>query len=343
MPRITHNKRPTIEDVAQLAGLSIATVSRYMNGTAFVSEENAKKIQGAIEQLNYVPHAAAQVLARQSTKTIGLLIPLLSGDFFAPMVQGIETRSVEDGYSLLVHSTEFQTNSKGPFKRILAEHNTDGLIVFSSSLDDKELNRLDLIDFPVVLLYRSAPPGLKTPFVTVQNGKGVYDLMAHLIEVHGCRRIAHLRGIPDHEDSIDRERGYRESLEKYGIPYEPDLVETGWFSASGARTAVRNMLAKNVPFDAILASDDESASGAMMELREAGLRIPEDVAVVGFDDISLAEHLTPPLTTVHSPVQQAGFTAADLLIQLIKGQSVSFENLLATRLVIRNSCGCNAA
>lgn len=340
MPKITRKKRPTIEDVASLSGLSIATVSRFMNGTAFVSEANAARIRGAIEQLNYVPHAAAQILARQTTHTIGLLIPLLSGDFFAPIVQGIETRALEDGFSLLVHSTELQSSQKTPFKRILAEHNTDGLIVFSDSLDDRELERLCAAYFPVVLLYRSAPPGLAIPAVTVDNRKGVHALMAHLIETHGRQRIVHLRGIPQHEDAIAREQGYRESLEAYGLPFDPNLVETANFNVDQARAVVGGLLERKILFDAVLAGDDDSASGALMALREAGVRVPEDVAVTGFDDIPLASRLAPPLTTVNSPVRQAGFLATDLLIHLIEGKEAALDTVLPAELVVRQSCGC---
>ena len=336
--RLSEHKRPTIDDVAQLAGLSTATVSRYINGAAVVSEQSGAKIQAAIAQLQYIPHSAAKILASNKTYTLGLLIPLISGDFFAPMLRSVEQKAMENGYSLLVHSTRLE--SKGLFKRVLAEHNTDGLIVFADSLDKAELQRLSTIHFPTVLLHRTSPPNLNIPYITVENKRGVHQLMDHLIQVHHRQRIAHLRGESGHEDADWRERGYREALEKHGIPYDRSLVEVGAFNAEQARHGVHNLLAKNVTFDAIFAGDDDSASGAMMELREAGIRVPQDVAVVGFDDLNLAAHLSPALTTVHSPIDEVASEATKLLLSIIHGEQVCQETLLPTHLVIRQSCGC---
>jgi LacI family transcriptional regulator len=244
-----------------------------------------------------------------------------------------------------VHSTQLEGRQVRPgaarlFKRVLAEHNTDGLLVFTNSLDDAELRRLEALGFPTVLMHRTTPEGLHIPAVNIDNHCGVAALMAHLVEAHHYRRIAHLRGEAGHEDSIQRELGYRRALESFSIPYDPALVETGAFNAEQARLAVRRLLSRGARFQAIFAADDESASGAMMELREAGLRVPEDIAVVGFDDLSLAEHLSPTLTTVHSPIEEAAYTAARLLLAAIAGRSQPQPPLLPTSLVIRHSCGC---
>lgn len=333
------HKRPTIHDVAKRAGLSTATVSRYINGTAPVSEERAARIEAAIQEMQYTPQMAAQVLARSRTQTVGLLLPGISGNFFAPLLQGVETRLLKDGYSLLVHSTQINTN--GLRKRVLAEHNTDGLLVFAYSLDNSELKRLNANGFPVVLLHQSSPGGLNIPYVTVENRSGVHAIIDHLIDVHHCKRIAHLLGEKGHEDTYLRELGYRESLEAHRIPYDPNLIETGGFNAETACQAVQRMLAKGIHFDGIFAADDESASGAMMALRQADIRIPDDVAVVGFDDVNLAAHLSPALTTVHSPIEEVAYQAADYLIRRIRGEDISQDTQLPTRLIIRNSCGCH--
>lgn len=340
MPSSISRKRPTIEDVARLAGLSIATVSRYINASAVVSEKSTAKIQMAIEELHFIPQTAAQILARRKTNTIGLLLTGISGDFFTPMLRGIETRTIQDGYSLLIHSTEIQSASGSPFKKILAEHNTDGLIVFATSLNVAELRRLSAIGFPVVLLHRSTPQNCEIPYVIVENKNGVRLMIDHLIEVHHCRRIVHLQGPVDHEDAYWRGVGYRQSLEAHGIPYDHQLVGSGEFNAIHARTAVHSLLSRGVHFDAIFSGDDESASGALMELRMAGIRVPEEVAVVGFDDLSLAAHLTPPLTTIRAPIEDAGYEAVDKLIRLMRGEKVELETMLPTKLVIRQSCGC---
>ncbi len=333
-------KRPTINDVAQLSGLSIATVSRYMNGTVFVSEENAARIQAAIESLNYIPHSAAQILAGQRTRTLGLLLPQISGDFFTPILRGVETCTSAEGYSLLVHSTEFAMQRKGPFKRVLGEHNTDGLIIFTHSVDDRELVRLKATGLPVVLIFQEPPGGLDFAHVVIENKSGVHALVQHLYHEHGRRKMIHLRGTENHSDAIARQEGYRQALEELGLPYQPDMVLSGDFDSSAAYASIREAIARRADFDAIVAADDESAAGALRALREAGVDVPGRVSVVGFDDTSLASHLVPPLTTVHSPIEQAGFEAARQLIHIVRGEAADHRTILSTELVLRRSCGC---
>ncbi len=333
--------RIRIEDVAKKAGLSTATVSRYINNTASVSEKNSKKIRAIIEDLNYVPNVAAQILASNKTMTLGLVFPSLTSSFFGALLRGIETRACKDDYSLLIHSTDIPSRGART-RRVIGEHNTDGIIVFSDSLDNDELIRLTDIGFPVVLIYRSSPADLNMASVTIENKDGVYKLISHLIEVHHYRDIAFLRGPEMHENARLREEGYRKALLDHQIPYSSDLVESGEFNTEMARQGVRRLLNRNVKFDAIFAGDDDAASGCMMELREAGLRIPEDVAVVGFDDQSIAMHLSPALTTVRSPIEAVGFQATEKLIGLIGGKTVETQTVLSTELIIRQSCGCSA-
>jgi LacI family transcriptional regulator len=337
--RFSLKKRVRIEDVARKSGLSTATVSRYINSSAAVSEKNSKKIRSVIEDLNYVPNVAAQILASQKTMTLGLVFPSLTSSFFSSLLRGIETRARKDDFTLLIHSTEIPSRGTKT-RRVIGEHNTDGIIVFSDSLDDEELKRLADIGFPVVLIFRSSPTFLNLPSVTIENKDGVYRLVSHLIEEHNCRNIAFLRGPEMHENAYWREAGYRKALMDHKIPYNPDLVENGEFNTEQARQGIRRLLDRKVKFDAIFAGDDDAASGCMMELREAGMQIPQDVAVVGFDDQSIALHLSPPLTTIRSPIEEVGFQATDKLIQLISGKSVDMQTLLPTELIIRRSCGC---
>ncbi len=333
-------KRIRIEDVALKAGISTATVSRYINRSGVVSEKNAQKIQAVIEDLKYVPNVAAKILASQKTMTLGLIFPSLSSTFFSSLLHGIETRAQKDDYTLLIHSTE--TLTKGiKTRRVIGEQNTDGIIGFSDSLSDEELIRLTDIGFPVVLIHRSSPTFLNIPSVTIENKSGVNKLISHLIEEHKYKDIVFLRGPEGHEDAYWREAGYRKALLEHGIPYNSDLVEYGDFNMVQSRLAVKRLLDRNIKFDAIFAGDDDAASGSMMALREAGLNIPGDVAVVGFDDQSIAVHLSPSLTTIRSPIEEVGFQATDKLIHLIEGHSVETETILPTELIIRLSCGCN--
>ena len=332
------NNPATIQDVADLAGVSIATVSRVVNGKSPVVPETAQRVMDAIRELNYVPRAAARILASKRTNTLGLIVPEISGEFFAPMLRGIEAAAGEAGFDLLIHTTAYK---KPEMRRhTLGEHNTDGLLVFIGSMELAELTRLNSIGFPVVFLHQTAPEGLSIPVVTVENKKGAMLAVEHLIETHNCRRIVYLSGPEDNEDSGWRERGYRLALEKHAIPFDPRLVLPGDFSSKRAAQSVRDFLESGQGFDAIFSGDDMAAVGALSALREAGLRIPEDVKIVGFDDIPLARHLTPPLTTIHAPTEEVGRIATDLLVRLVRHEPIELEVLLPTELTIRQSCGC---
>jgi len=334
------NSRPTIEDVARESGVSIATVSRVLNSPEVVSPETVERVRNAIESLNYQPREAARMLARSKTNTIGLLLPEISGYFFFPMILGVEKEAHANGYSLLIHSALAEDSEHGQMPLSLGEHNTDGLIIFAHSLSESELRRLGALHLPMVLLHQSPPEGLQIPNVTFENKRGARELVEHLIVTHGHRRIVFLAGPEHHEDSYWREMGYREALTAHNIPFDPALKLRGNFDPAQAKQSIAALLADEIPFDAIFAADDESASGAMMALREAGLRIPADLAVVGFDDTLLAAHLTPPLTTVHAPIMEAGQQAVTQLIRLIQQQPAAPVTLLPIEVVIRQSCGC---
>jgi DNA-binding LacI/PurR family transcriptional regulator len=339
MAHLSRSQQPTIADVARRARVSIATVSRVLNGTTPVIEETAGRVRDAISELHYVPRSAARVLASRRTNIIGLLLPEIGGAFFQLMLRGIEAGVREAGFGLLIHATDMPPATGMP-RHPLGEHNTDGLIVFTDSVNLTELAHLHGLGFPIVLMHRTPPEDLPVPMITVENKSGAHNVVEHLIRVHQRRRIAFLRGIEDQEDSAWREKGYREALEEHGLVFDPGLVSRGDFSSNVAHASVRQWLMDGVSFDAIFAGDDESASGAIAALREGGRRVPEDVAVVGFDDVSFARFLNPPLTTVRAPIEQVGREAVRQLVNLIRDGSAEAKTLLPTELVIRESCGC---
>jgi LacI family transcriptional regulator len=331
--------RPTIADVAQKAGVSIATVSRVLTGSTPVVPETARRVRTAVSALNYIPHAAARTLASRRTDTLGLLLPEIGGDFFQPLVMGVEAAVSEAGFDLLIHTT--QSHQRGAPRRPLGEHNTDGLLVFTESLDAKELTRLYSADFPVVLLHQAPPRSVKIPVVTVENQSGAQMIVEHLIDIHNRRRIVFLRGPKGHEDSIWREKGYRAALKTSGLEYDPDLVTVGEFDRNVARTSIEMLLDGGLEFDAVFTGDDESAIGVLQALSHSGTRVPEQVSVVGFDDSVFASTLIPPLTTVRAPTEQVGRQAVRQLVRLIQGEQVESRLVLSTELVIRQSCGCD--
>jgi LacI family transcriptional regulator len=330
--------RPTIADVAQKAGVSIATVSRVLTGSTPVVPETAQRVQAAVIALNYVPHAAARILASRRTDTLGLLLPEISGAFFQPLLRGVEAGVSEAGFDLLIHTT--QSRPEDAPHRPLGEHNTDGLLVFTESLDARELTRLHGIGFPVVLLHQTPPHSLDIPVVSIENQSGAQKIVEHLINVHNCRRIVFLRGPEGHEDSTWREKGYRAALSACGIPFDPELVAHGDFDRSVACLSLEQMLSDHLIFDSIFTGDDESAIGVLQGLRQAGIRVPEQVAIVGFDDSLFANTLMPPLTTVRAPTEEVGRQAVLQLVRIIQGEQVEPRLVLPTELVIRQSCGC---
>jgi len=340
MSNLASSGHATIADVARRAGVSIATVSRVINATTPVAEATAARVRAAIAALNYVPRAAARSLASRRTNTLGLLLPEISGYFFPPLLRGIEAGARENGFDLLIYSTQGWGDTAGGLRRPLGEHNTDGLLVFPDSLDEAELIRLHSIKFPMVLLHRSPPDALDVPCVTFENKAGARKLVEHLIEVHGYQRIAFLRGPEGHEDSYWREMGYREALAAHGILCDPRLVAQGGFDEDEAQAPVEQWLSEGADIEAIFAGDDEAALGAITALQRAGKRVPEDVAVVGFDDGPISQHLTP-LTTVRAPIEEAGLAAARQLVRLIRTGEADPLVLLPTELIIRRSCGCH--
>jgi len=332
------SRPPTIADVARHANVSIATVSRVLNGTTPVQAEKVVRVRLALEELQFVPRHAARVLASKRTNTIGLLLPLISGAFFSPLIKGIEAGADEAGYDLLIYSNKQQGSTRRP----LGEHNTDGLLVFTNSLAPRELHRLSNINFPTVLLHQTPPDELNIPVITIENKDGAAMLINHLIESHNRRRIVYLHGEAGHEDSDWRERGYREALKAHNIEFDPDLIARGEFDENVAFSAIQQLLLDGVSFDAVFAGDDEAAAGAIRALKQAGRRIPQDISVVGFDDVPFARYLSPALTTVRAPIEEVGREAVRQLTKLMNGEQAEALTLLRTELVIRESCGCTS-
>lgn len=331
----------TIADVARQAGVSIATVSRVLNGTTPVIDATSKRVLAAVEELHYVPRTAARTLASRRTDTLGLLLPEIGGAFFSPLLRGIEAEARVAGFDLLVHATSHIPHASTPAPdRTLAEHNTDGLLVFTQSIDFEELTRLSQINFPVVLLYQSSPAPLNIPAVLIEDRAGAQNLVGHLITVHHCRRIAFLRGPQGNEDSEQREQGYREALRLHDIAIDENLIGTGRFNEEDAGAATQHWLEEGISFDAVFAGDDDAAAGVLSVLQRAGRGIPQEVKVAGFDDQPLARFLTPPLTTVRAPTEEVGRESVRQLVRLIRGQSAEGQTVMRTELVIRESCGC---
>jgi DNA-binding LacI/PurR family transcriptional regulator len=331
----------TIRDVAKQAGVSVATVSRYINRNTPVSAEVAERLDRVMSELRYVPHAAARHLASRKTRVIGLLLNNLHNDFFVPLLNGIEAVVRKKGYNLIVAT--YHANSRNALPPPIGPHNTDGLLVFSDGLVDEDLAKLNASGFPMVLVHRTSPPSLNIPSVTVENIEITTKLVEHLIQVHGKRRILFLRGPLNQEDSYRREVGYKSALAANGISFDERLVLNGEFERDIAYEVLNDFLdnGTRVAFDAVFAGDDDAAIGVLRALQKHGYRIPEDVAVIGFDDLGFAQFLNPPLTTVRAPTESVGRIATERLFGLLENQGLDGAVILPTEIIFRRSCGCN--
>jgi LacI family transcriptional regulator len=332
----------TIRDVAQQAGVSVATVSRYINRNAPVSPDVSDRLEHIIAELKYVPHAAARHLASRKTRVIGLLLNNLHNDFFVPLLNGVEAVVREKGYNLIVAT--YHADSRRDVAPPIGPHNTDGLLIFSDGLIDEELVRLHDSGFPMVLVHRTPPSFLPIPSVTVENVAIIHQLIDHLIQVHGKRQILFLRGPLHQEDSIHRETGYRSALQANGIPFDENLVINGDFERDIACQVLSKFLenGKRVAFDAIFTGDDDAAIGVLIALQKHNIKVPEDVAVVGFDDLGFAPFLSPPLTTVRAPTEAVGRIATERMFRLLESHVSEEVVVLPTEIIYRRSCGCNA-
>ncbi len=337
--QIERTNNATIEDVARHAGVSTATVSRLLNGKGNVAETTAVRIYHAIEQLNYVAHAAARGLARQKNYTIGVIVPDTSTYFLVSLLRGINETLEDTAYSTLIFVTNNPLSIKSGQPLPLGEHNTDGIIVFNRLVNDETLRLLERRGFPVVLLFRQPPANSYLPCINFENYQAAYDLVTHLIHNSGRRRIAFLRGQVSSSDSQLREDAYRQALQDHGLSCDENMIGRGDFRVQTAEQVVQGWLHNGLGMDAIFAADDNMAMGAFNALRQAGKRIPEDVALVGFNDDLPSRYLSPPLTTIHAPAVEVGYTAVSTLMAQIDQRPIPHNIVLGTRLVIRESCG----
>ncbi|HXQ35416.1 MAG TPA: substrate-binding domain-containing protein, partial [Anaerolineales bacterium] len=224
----------------------------------------------------------------------------------------------------------------------IGPHNTDGLLVFSDGLIDEDLINLNGRGFPMVLVHRTSPPSVSIPSVTVENTEVTHKLVEHLIQVHGKRRIMFLRGPMQQEDSMRREVGYKSALEANGIPFDENLVLNGEFERDIAYKAMHEFLrnGKRVEFDAVFTGDDDAAIGVLRALHQYQYKVPEDIAVTGFDDLGFAPFLNPPLTTVRAPTEAVGRIATERLFGLLENRPSDEVLILPTEIIFRHSCGC---
>jgi LacI family transcriptional regulator len=337
-------KRVTSHDVARLAGVSRTTVSFVLNDVPHVqiSEETRLRVLQAADVLGYHPDAAARSLATRQTQTLALVLyqsadRIVADAFLSDVVRGLSEVCQERGFRLLLHPFE-EIGKSEAYVSLVLENRIDGLIVSGPRSDDEQLPRLHEDGFPLVLLGQLNGAGTKS--VDVDNNSAAYRAVSHLIQL-GHTRIALITNGPlEYTASADRMLGYRRALSGAGLPYDEGIVRYGQFHARSGFQAMEELLALAEPPTATFVASDEVAVGALAALHQRGIAVPEEMAIVGFDDIPVARFLVPPLTTIRLPAYELGVRAADMLIKTIQGEEVAESQvLLRTQLVIRESCG----
>jgi LacI family transcriptional regulator, galactose operon repressor len=328
----------TIRDVARAASVSVATVSRVLNGKEPVREDTRRRIRAVVERLHYFPHGAARSLITRRTNTLGVLLPDVYGEFFSEVIRGIDSCARQRGYHLLVSGSHSDGTEIEAVLRA-ARGRVDGWIVMSPELDTRVLKRNLTDGLPAVLL-NGVANGDPFDSIRVDNYGGARAMVRHLISL-GHRRIAHLAGPVGNRDASERLRGYRDSMRTVSSRPSRELEMAGDFREEAGLAAGRLLLAWKNPPTAVFAANDAMAIGLLSSLQEGRVRVPEDLAVAGFDDIPIARFATPPLSTVRVPIAELGAQATGLLLKALTGPParVRRHETLPTTLVLRASCG----
>ncbi|MBA2871237.1 LacI family transcriptional regulator [Anoxybacillus calidus] len=320
----------TIRDVARLAGVSVATVSRVLNQNGYVNEETEKRVRRAIQELNYKPNEVARTLFKKTSKTIGLIVPDISNPFFPELVRAVEDVTNIYDYTVILCNSDEKNEKEKEYIEVLKQKYVDGVILTTNQLELAEVSELDV---PVVVLDR--PLNHSFPSVIADNYGGARLATRHLYDI-GCRKIAHLQGPPHVVNAVERFNGYRDEMKELGL-WDENLVILGNYHLKQAKEAVLQAF-KEHTIDGIFAGNDVMAVGALKAVQQLGLRVPEDVAIIGYDGIPLTEMTTPELSTISQPIYEMGAMAARLLVKRIEGQPLDqIHYVLPVQLIQRES------
>ena len=343
--------RLTIDDIARLAGVSKATVSRVINQKPDVDPATRTKILRLMDEHGFVPSITAAGLAGGRTRLIGVLIPSLTWPLMPEILRGVASVVEQTPYELVLYSISHERDRTGVIDRILSARLTEGLLAVYPGPTTEYLSELHASGLPVVMLDDQVVPTGTTPWVGADNRTGAYTAVKHLLQL-GHRRIAHIKGRAGYLCSEDRYRGYCDALAEAGVALDSLLAVQGDFEVAGGATCARELFALPERPDAIFAGSDDTAAGVLLAAQEAGLRVPEDLALVGFDDTAPASFMHPPLTTVRQPFFEMGQRAATLLLDAVTAprqpspswrtaqrDEAPIREFLPTRLVVRESCG----
>ncbi len=325
----------TIKDVAKLAGVALSTASYALSGDSRVSSKTRSKVLEAARQLNYRKNGFAMDLKRSRTKTIALILTDLSGPYYSELIRSVQEVALTNGYDLIACSSMGGRDSTAV--KFLREKRADGAIILAPNIRDEVLIETSGPQFPIVVMDRP----LCSEFlvnVLVDGEQGGYTATRYLLE-NGHRHVAYISGSSDSYDNHLRYQGYLRALAEAGLEEQSKWRLSGNFVREGGYNATKMMIMQGSLPTAVFYGNDEMAIGGLKAFEESGISVPDDVSVIGFDDIQLAEYVNPPLTTIRQPKSEAGSLAAHLLFQILGGESVKQSYMLTTEMMERASAG----
>ena len=326
-----------MRDVATRANVSPATVSRVLRQPDLVSKETKEKVQRVIQELNYKPHMIASQFRTRETKTILVVVPDITRPFFSEVLRGIEHTALQNGYQVILGDTENQMEREKEYIDLLYKKQADGALLLTARMNRTSLEELSS-QFPVVLACEYMN-GLDIPTVSIDNISSARNVTEHLINI-GHRKIAHISEAMDVILSQDRLRGYQQAMLSHDLAIDPSWVQEGDGGIDSGYHQMVKLLALEDRPTAVFVFNDEMALGSIKAVQNHGLRVPEDIAIVGFDNLPIASLFSPYMTTVDQPKYEIGQKATDLLLKLLKGSSIKQKKfVMKDKLIVRESCG----
>ncbi|GGE26198.1 DNA-binding transcriptional regulator CytR [Pullulanibacillus camelliae] len=328
-----------MSDVAKYANVSTATVSRALQHPESVKEETRQKVLAAITALNYTPNVLARQLRRMETKTILVVVPNIENNVFSQLLSGIDAVANQKGYKVLLGNINHKVDKIYDYLDHFRQRQIDGMIMLISDLSDHILQDL-ANELPLVITPDSSDDAI-VPTVVVDNVGSSQRATEHLISL-GHRRLAHIAGPLHLSSSKSRLEGYRQALHENGIRFDHELVKAGDFTIQAGFKQMEQLLLMEVPPTAVFCASDEIAMGAIKRIKQHGLKVPEDIAIVGFDNVKFSSIFEPALTTMAQPLEEMGRQSMKVLIDRMNGKTLSKNHFIySADLIIRESCGAH--
>ncbi|AYF53883.1 LacI family transcriptional regulator [Clostridium botulinum C] len=331
----------TIKDISRIAGVGISTISRVLNNHPDVKDETRKKVLEVIEEVNYIPNNSARNLKRNTSKSIGVLVKGINNPFFSKMIKSIEERIDDKKYSMILHYNESSSDDFDAAIELIKEKKLKGLICLGGNFDNLDKKQMENLSVPIVIASSNITSYVNKKFfssVAIKNEKAAFDAVEYICKL-GHKSIGIIT-TGEEDKSVGRLRfqGYKNALFKNGIKFHENLVEIGEYTFKSGYEAMNRLLDKNMKITAVFITTDIMAIGAAKAILSRGLKVPDDISVVGFDGIDYSKYFHPALTTVEQPVENIAKKSIEILLNLINNKETNQHIVFETKLLKRDSC-----